>query len=147
MILVEALPEHISHLAENMRPDDVAECAAFGSSPADALSSGLRSSLWALTAIEDEEPVAMLGVSPKSMIEGIGVPWMLGTERVYESGRALLSLAPPVIAEMAETFPTLENYVSAANERALRFLRWAGFEIWPEPVQVGDVSFLRFARV
>ena len=145
MILVEALPEHIPHLAENMRLDDVAECAAFGSSPAEALTSGLRGSLWALTAIEDE-PVAMLGVSPKSMIEGIGVPWMLGTERVYDSGRALLSLAPPVIAEMAETFPTLENYVSATNEPALRFLRWAGFEIWPEPVQVGGVSFLRFAR-
>lgn len=144
--LIPASPDHIPYLAENMRAADVREITALGRSPADALDAGLRASLWALTAIE-EEPVAMLGVASRSMIEGIGVPWMLATERAYEHGRALVSLAPRVIAEMAATFPQLENVVDAENARALRFLRWAGFEIYDEAVQIGGVSFLRFARV
>ena len=89
----------------------------------------------------------MLGVAPRSMVEGVGVPWMLGTERAYNCGRALLSLSPPVFAEMRETFSRLENVVDADNMRAIRFLRWAGFEICEDAVQIGDVSFLRFASV
>ncbi|MAO79585.1 MAG: hypothetical protein CMH82_02760 [Nocardioides sp.] len=146
MRLVEATPDHIPHLAANMRDADVREVRALGRSSRDALEAGLRASLWALTAIDDE-PVAMLGVAPKSMLEGVGVPWMLGSERVYSSGRALLSFAPRVIAEMEATFARLENVVDADNVRALRFLRWSGFEIYGAPVQIGGVSFLRFARV
>lgn len=146
MKLVEASPGHIPYLAENMRSADVREVTALGRSPGDALDAGLRSSLWALTAIEDE-PVAMLGVAPKSMIEGIGVPWMLATERAYDHARVLLSLAPRILAEMQSTFHLLENVVDTENVRALRFLRWAGFEIYEDAFQIGDVSFVRFARV
>lgn len=145
MNLVEASPDHIPYLAENMREADVREVGALGRSPREALESGLRSSLWALTAIEDE-PVAMLGVASRSMIEGIGVPWMLGTERIYDSGRAMVALVPPVIAEMAATFSRLENIIDKENERALRFLRWAGFSVGDDPLMIGGVSFLRFER-
>lgn len=145
MRLVEASYEHIPHLAQNMREADVREVRALGRSPADALKAGLDASLWALTAIEDE-PVAMLGVASRSMIEGVGVPWMLGTERVYASGRALLELSPPVIGEMMATFTRLENIVDANNVRALRFLRWSGFEVGEEPIEMGGVQFLRFER-
>lgn len=145
MKLIEATAAHIAHIAENMRPDDVAECRAFGRSPRSALEGALGASLWALTAF-DEEPVAMLGVVSKSMLDGVGVPWMLGTEEVYSNGRALLSLAPPVIAEMQGTFDMLENVVSARNDRAIRFLRWSGFEIGDAPIDVGGETFLRFER-
>ena len=145
MRLVEATPDHIPHLAANMRDADVREVRALGRSPRDALEAGLRASLWALTAIDDE-PVAMLGVAPKSMLEGVGVPWMLGSERVYSSGRALLSFAPRVIAEMEATFARLENVVDANNVRALRFLRWSGFTVGDIPTECGGVKFLHFER-
>lgn len=143
MRLVEAGPQHIAPIAEQMREADVRECAAFGRSPADALNASLRSSLWALTAI-DHEPVAMLGVSPQSMMESIGVPWMLGTERVYANGRALLTLSIPVFQAMADSFDRLENLVGADNGRAIRFLRWAGFTIGEALVDVGGMNFRRF---
>lgn len=146
MKLIPASVDHIPHLAANMRDADVREVTALGRSPHSALEAGLRASLWALTAVEDE-PVVMLGVAPRSMVEGVGVPWMLGTERAYDCGRALLSLSQPVFAEMRETFLRLENVVDADNVRAIRFLRWAGFEICEDAVQIGDVSFLRFASV
>lgn len=144
MRLVEALPEHIPHLAANMRAHDRRECAAFGKAPYTALEHALKSSLWALTAMEDE-PVAMLGVSPRSMIEGIGVPWMLGTERIYDSGRALVALVPPVVAEMRASFERLENVVSKDNDRAISFLRHFGWRVSDEVVPVGGVEFVRFS--
>lgn len=145
MRLVEADPSHIPFLAAHMRPADVDECRAFGRGAADALTHGLCSSLWALTAIVEGEPHAMMGVSPLNMIEGLGVPWMLGTERIYDHGRDLVRHTPAILGEMLATFPRLENFVSTGNVRAIRFIRFAGFEFRPEISNVGGVPFVRFA--
>jgi len=144
--LVEAEPAHISYLAANMRAADVIECEAVGRSPVEALANGLVSSLWALTAIVDDEPHAMMGVSSRNMIEGIGVPWMLGTERVYDHARDLIRYAPVILGEMHRTFDVLENLVSVDNARAIRFLRHAGFEIYPDVSMVGATAFVRFRK-
>lgn len=144
MNLVPAEQAHIPLIA--MRDADKRECEAFGHTPAAALENALRSSLWALTAMFDGEPHAMLGVTPLSMVEGIGVPWMLGSDRIYDSGRELVRVVPPVVAEMHESFGRLENYVSADNGRAIAFLRHFDFELSGDVRIVGGVPFLRFSR-
>lgn len=129
-----------------MRDADKRECGAFGHSPAEALTGALRSSLWALTAMFDGEPLAMLGVTPRNMMEGSGVPWMLGTERIYDSGRELVRYVPAILGEMFDSFTVLENYVSVDNERAVSFLRHFDFEIYEAVVNIGGVPFKRFSR-
>lgn len=128
-----------------MRPHDVSECAAFGLRPAAALYRALASSLWALTALVDDEPHAMVGVASLSMMEGIGEPWMLGTERIYDHGRDLVRHTPAILAEMFSTFSRLENIVSADNDRAISFIRYAGFELCDDVRMVGGVPFIDFA--
>lgn len=146
MRLVPADASHIPFLSEHMRPADVRECGAVGHSPHEALTNALRISLWALTAIVDDEPHAMMGVVSKNMMEGAGVPWMLGTERIYDHARDMIRHAPGILGEMHATFPTLENYVSADNERAVRFLRHVGFEICEHLSMVRGVPFVRFSK-
>lgn len=143
-MLVAADPAHIPHLAATMRPVDVVEVGAFGRSPEGALRHSLASSLWALTVFENGDPIAMLGVTPKNMMLGSGVPWMLGSERIYRNARALVSLAPIVISEMRSTFPILENLVSVDNARAHSFLRHCGWQLSEEITEVGGVQFVRF---
>lgn len=146
MRLVEADSTHIPFLAEHMRPDDVRECAACGHDPFGALERSLKTSLWAITAIVDDEPHAMMGVASRNLLEGIGVPWMLGTERAYDHARDLVRYAPAIIDEMHRDFPHLENLVSADNDRALRFLRHVGFEFRSEISMVSSVPFVHFHR-
>lgn len=146
MKLVPADAAHIPFLAERMRKSDKRECEAFGLSPAAALRSALASSLWALTALVEDEPHAMLGICSRNMLEGVGVPWMLGTDRVYASGRLLLKHGRGLRDAMHQTFPALENYVATENDRAIRFLRWLDFELHADTVNIGGVPFVRFAR-
>lgn len=146
MMLVEADASHIPYLAAHMRPADVAECAAMGRRPESALVNAVKSSLWAVTAIVDDRPHAMLGVASRSMMGSVGVPWMLGTERVYDHARDLVRHAPAIIAEMHQTFDHLENMVAAGNNRAIRFLRHVGFEICDVPINVGGTAFVHFRR-
>jgi hypothetical protein len=145
--LVPAARAHIPVLAAAMREWDVMECKAVGHTPEAALRDGLSRSLWALTAIEDGEPVAMLGVSPRSMIEGTGTPWMLGTERIYSGARDLLRWGPGIISEMEWSFPVLSNMVAAGNDRAIRFLRHWGWRISSKRVCVGGIDFVEFSNV
>lgn len=145
MRLVAAEREHIVPLAAVMREADRIECAAQGRGPEAALRMALASSVWALTALVDGEPHAMMGVSPVSVMEGRGTPWMLGSERVYDHGRDLLRHGPPIVAEMRACFESLENVVHVENHRALRFLRHFGFLISDQRETIGGLEFVRFS--
>lgn len=148
MITLEpASPDHIGILAATMRECDVIEVGALGRSPRQALDHALSSSMWALTALEDGKPVAMLGVTPISMMESKGIPWMLGSDRIYDNARALVELGAPVVDAMRETFRTLENVVSVRNRRAQRFLRHWGWRISEDVAVIGGVEFVRFFDV
>lgn len=142
--LVTASPAHVGIIANRMRPDDVVECRAFGRSPKQALRGALIASIIAYTVKLDGRPIAMLGLTPVSLIEGTGTPWMLGTEDVYRQGRALMRLGPKVIRSFLDSTPRMSNLVSRRNVRAIRVLRAWGFHIEDEVQMIGGVPFLAF---
>lgn len=87
-------------------------------------------SLYCWSAVDqDGRLVAMLGVVPADLLGGLGVPWMLGTDLVEQQQRALVRLSRAYIPRMRQALPKLVNYVDARNERAIRFLRHAGFYV------------------
>ena len=142
--VVATHPDHIGIVAENMRAIDRRECGAFGQSPLEALAEAVDRSLWSLTALKDGVPHAIMGVVPRNMIEGHGIPWFLGTDQVYTRPVSLIRFGKVVIAEMRGSFTTLENFVSVENDRAIRFLRHFGWDISEETYSIGGVEFVRF---
>ena len=142
--VVTTEPDHIAVVAQNMRAIDRKECAAFGQSPHNALTEAVDRSLWSLTALEDGVPHAIMGVVPRNMMEGHGIPWFLGSERVYDRPIALIRFGKAVIAEMRRSFATLENFVSTENKQAIRFLQHFGWDISQETYSIGGVEFVRF---
>jgi hypothetical protein len=130
-----------------MREMDRIECEAFGRTPKQALRSGLSASDWTITALVDGKPAAMFGVATVSAIEGLGRPWMLGTDEVYRHGKALLTLGPSLVRQVRDSFPEVRNLVSAGNTRAIRLLgRW-GFTLEDDIQMIGGVPFREFWMV
>ncbi|MGL5735543.1 MAG: hypothetical protein ACRCYS_11810 [Beijerinckiaceae bacterium] len=129
-----------------MRDEDARECRAFGHSPKEALRLGLRSSTFALTALVDGSPHAMMGVAPFSVMENIGRPWMLGTDEVMRHSRELLTMGPMMIGELHRSFARLENLVSTKNSKAIRLLRRWGFDIGQDVQTIGGVDFVEFRK-
>lgn len=127
-----------------MREADRAECRAMGMTPKEALRSSLKGSMEALSAIGDDGPVAMFGVSAVSLLDGIGTPWFLGRPEVQRHWRDLLVTGPVVIDHWLKTFRVLENVVAVENVKAVRLLRAWGAELGDEPETHGGVAFLRF---
>jgi hypothetical protein len=128
-----------------MREADRNECAAFGKSPKQALRWSLRTSLHAMTALDDGGRVlAMMGVSTTDLLNGIGSPWFLGTDDVFRYGKDLLSRGPGIIAGWHETFPLMENLVSTDNHRAIRMLKAWGACVGGKAAIHGGVEFVPF---
>ena len=132
--LVQAHPRHVATIAKRMRAADVEECAWFGHTPREALRLGLASSQWAVTALVDGRPEAMLGVVAASVIESMGRPWMLGTDVVARHGCTLVKTGRDLVAAMLRGFRRLENEVGADNRAAVLWLERMGFTVeagWP----------------
>lgn len=139
--LVPSHPRHLNYIARHMREIDRAECIAMGHEPKEALRNARRKSLWSLTAMVDGKPSALMGLAVLNMVEGVGVPFFLGTDEVYKHGRTLLARGPAVIALMRQTTPTLVNLVSCQNGRAIRLLKRWGFELGDATEMHGGVDF------
>lgn len=147
--MIDIVPARLSHvgpIATRMREADRIECAAFSHTPKQSLRSGLRASVLASTAKVNGRPEAMFGVSPVSVIEGVGCPWFLATDAAFDCARALLCLGPQIIGLMHYRFRRLENRVAVNNRRAINMLRHWGFEIGNEVAMFGGVEFLPFWR-
>lgn len=147
MVTVEpAQTRHVNRIANRMRAADAAECAAFGLGPKAGLRHSLAGAALAWTVMIDREPAAMFGLRVRSLLSGVGHPWLLGTDDMFRARRELLRQAPAYIRAMSETAPRLWNYVAADNEKSLRLIRALGFEIDPDLVSIGGVLFRRFSR-
>lgn len=127
------LPADTTELATNLRTQDRDELLAAGHEDfAAIIAESVARSAWAVTARVDGRLAAIFGVSVAgTLLAPYGVPWMLGTDEVTRSRRALIQHAPRYISEMLRAYPTLRNLVHARNTVALGWLRRVGFTIGP----------------
>lgn len=117
-------------LAPRLRPADLREIAAgSGANPSAALQRGVEHSTVCWTAEVDGVPASMFGVG--SLGEGVGCPWLLGSDLIDRNPRAFVRHARHYIRRMLDLYPTLRNFVHAENHRAVRWLTRAGFQILP----------------
>jgi hypothetical protein len=131
IVLRAPVPADVAAVAARMRLADTLECAATGRYDLrGVLATGIARSVACWTAEVDGEPALIAGVAPlDTLLGGIGVPWMLGTELVTQHQRAFMRLSPEYIARMLGAFSHLLNFVHAENVAAVRWLRHMGFRL------------------
>lgn len=125
--------EHLDHLAQHLRAQDIAEIHAGGRHDVRAaLEQSVAVSRWAWVVTVDGEVACVFGLAERgSLIAPIGVPWMLGTELVSRHRRVLQRTAPRYIEAMLQEYPRLYNAVHAENTVAVRWLKRLGFTLHP----------------
>ncbi len=146
----EPTPEDVSNVANNLREADRTEIlSAFGPCDVAALvtNSVMRSDLiWAGHFYDDQPAAALFGVTPVSLLGGVGSPWMVGTDEMFRYPGALVALSKRYIQKMAEAYPKLVNYVDERNLRSVRWLKRMGFAVEPaKPYGFYGRPFHRFS--
>lgn len=138
---------HAVHISARMRRADIDEVMASGGhDPMTALRESLDSAAKAWTALVNDEPGCMFGVTALDILSGLGCPWLLGTNLVEKNSIAFLRRSKRYVAEMLDLFPYLYNFVDARNRLSIRWLKWCGFDFakTPKPYGVAQLPFYRF---
>ena len=106
-----------------------------------------NSSLMKAVALIEDELACIIGVcsASKSIINVVGVPWLLGTEVIKNNKREFCGEYAKIINQMLSEFSLLENYVDSNNKDAIKFLKRAGFKIGDAmPVGIDGHPFHKF---
>ena len=126
-----------NHVANNMRAADRSEVwAACHETPAQALHNSWLVSTYCNAIVVDGEPIAIFGVGDSDDPE-VGFPWLLGTDKITTNYRYFVKITKPIVEEMSALKATLVNYVHVDNAQSVRWLRYGGFTIEPNPIQFG----------
>lgn len=136
----------IKIIADNMRDADVNEVrSSHNHSPLEAINNGLGHSDFAVIAMNDDEPLMIVGMMRVDLITGTGVPWLLSSKNVLKFRKEILKYSIIILDEMLMKCPKLVNYVHADNKVSIRWLKWLGFII-EKPSQYGfkNEMFHRF---
>lgn len=114
-------------LAPRLREADRRELEAQGLVDFDVvLAESLAMSDEPLAFEVDGEVLALFGCAPG---QGYGIPWLLGSESLFEHPRVLLSLPFDYIPVWLAKYGLLQNMVHGENLRSIRWLRRLGFSI------------------
>lgn len=142
--LVPAIHAHIGPIARRMRDMDVLECSAMGFTPKRALRAMLAQSSDIWTAKVDGVPEAMFGLVVTNAMCGVGRPWMLGSDAIYDHPREMLTCGRIILARWLDSTPEMHGLVSARNDRAIRLLRRWGCQLGREVIVFAGTEFITF---
>ncbi len=124
-----AILEDCNQLGPRLRVADKLELKlSCGMGPCSALSLSYTNSQKVYSVIAEEgEPIAIFGVVGEH--PSIGVPWMLGSEGIYKHAAQFMAESKQWLKEIEEDYELLVNYVHADNKKAIRWLKWMGFQM------------------
>lgn len=139
----EALLQHCLDLAPSLRAEDAAEVlASHGLSPLDALVASLKLSSRAWTVFWNNEPLAMLGLTPIDALAGVASVWLLTSTHVDTVPFSFLRLSKEVTQALLHHWPVLVNAIDARHSRAVAWAKWLGAEVLgPVPMGVAGLLF------
>ena len=147
--VVAAEDHHLVQVSENLRRQDRAELLA--SWTGDPLEQFRWASefgrCWAVIA-PSGNACAVGGIIPTPGADN-GAVWLMGTDELTLHWREFLRRSRSYIDALHDIRPVLFNLVHSENEIHLRWLKWAGFFLIPEPRLVGKhkAVFHEFIRI
>ena len=145
--VVEGKDSHVDAIVGNLRKADRDEVmSATGKDPDIALIDAWKTSVFRWAILLDGIVIGVFGVSETS-VKDIGVPWLLGTDKMKEIKISFVRQCKIYIDSMLDRFDRLINYVDARNTDSIKWLRWCGFHVFePLPYGVDGDLFCMFFK-
>ena len=123
----ELVPEFVAAL----RTPDVYECWRLANQgPSDCLLESIAMSRLAFAGWIGGEPAAMWGLARPTPLGGtFGVPWLLSCTGVDRYPLTFARESRRWVAQLRAIEPNLCNFIDPAYARAIRWVRWLGFDV------------------
>ena len=120
--IVPLSPEHAA-ITPHLRQQDLDEIyAATDLSPELAVAYSIAHSERGFTALIDDIPCAVFGVSQ-------GIIWLVGTDEIAKHPITFFRVSRNIFSQLSHGYPVLYNFVHKTNTLSLRWLQWLGFHV------------------
>lgn len=144
MEIRDATERDLLELAPNLRAADHREIlASFGESPEEALLYSLRMSPICKVGVDEEGVAGVFGCGPHPENKLVGVPWLMGTDRMARNVKWFMRTAKIWKALFHLNYPHLWNLVDSRNTVHVRWITHMGFTFCGER-SVKGVIFREF---
>lgn len=97
--------------------------------------SAIEKSAMAWAVCWHKHPIALFGVAEAP--GAVGIPWMITVPEMEKHPRAFVKYGRKFVAEMAQRFPVMVNFVHADNSKAQAWLRTVGFHVEANIIPLG----------
>lgn len=148
LVYTHAVTADLDELAVKMRQADKDELwAAGGGDVRECLGEAVSWSIspTAARAEADGSLLCVYGLVPASPLGDVGIPWLLGTDVLFDHAFTLTKGTRAWIELVRRSYPRLFNFVDARNTLSIDWLRLVGFTIHaPEPRGPRGMPFHRF---
>ena len=144
LALRACLPSDVDFIADNMRLQDIRECALVGVTPKMALEVPfVEEGATGFTITNEEIPIAMCGVTPLDDYYKMGRIWFLGTTDLKKMPLRIFKHAKIALSFLVKHYDEVENFVPLDHWENVMWLSSIGFQVEKQPYYLDDYHFYR----
>ncbi len=129
--VVDVQPHHVDELCLNMRLADRREVTlqSPGKSLLKIVHDAIEISVFAHCLLVNNRVVAVWGLAVPLLLGSTGSPWAMTTDLIEDHPRMVAKLTRYYVKKLMEITPKLVADVHSDHLDAVRWLRWAGFDV------------------
>ena len=122
-------------LARGIRDDNCQEIRRVCScDPVRALMDTVENADVKVASYVGDDLVALWGVRKKSILSSEAYVWLIASNALDAHWLTFAKESKRILARLQDSYPHLENFVDAGNDRIIGWLKWLGFHFDPEPI-------------
>lgn len=140
--LVPATEAHAIAIAKHLSPQSLKDCSVLGRDPLAQSIYNFQTSVCVFAGLLDGRCFCLFGVYPDSLISNRGQPWLLTSADLPVARLALARGSREYFPWLVNRFASLHGWVYEENAVSIRWLRWLGCTIAPEPTPLGETGKL-----
>jgi hypothetical protein len=138
--IVDAEPRHVGMIARQMSESDCARFIGLGRDPRRVIRGFFRQSSYRRTALLDDEPIALWGVTG-SLMSPAGLFWLQLSRAAKKFPLRVVKEGRTELARIMEMRHEIVCYLHHDDTVAMRFAKFFGFEI-AEPAMIEGIGFV-----
>lgn len=132
--LVPATEDHALDLLTNISPQSIRDYQSLDIDPNEYVVRGLQASVCAFAGLIDGRCFCLFGVRPDSLTATSGSPWLMTSADIVQAKIAFAKASRQYIPYLRNRFTHLHGFVYEHNTVSIKWLRWLGYTVSPEPV-------------
>ena len=135
--LVPATEAHAREIATNLSPQSWIDSAVLELDPLALALAGVQKSVYAFAGLDNGRCFCMFGIVPDSLTATSGQPWLLTSADLPKDRAAMARASRQYLPYVRNRFTHLYGFVYEHNAVSIKWLKWLGYTLAPEPEIVG----------